>query len=267
MTSDSKKRQSKTSIDPEVLNLAHEMAREKIAQGARAVLLMGSHVRGDSYSESDIDLTFIGRDEECKMQRRGEFLVSEYWRSIDSIRGSFRDPSEVGGIIPALRRALVIYDPDGLAAQLKREAEAWTWDKISDQCDVWVAEQITGYTEEVHRLVGNLKLGRVWVAAVVRCVLSVRVGMILAVYLRIFYETENRLWDLVSEAMGDRWTRVQGAALGTGDESFEETCAAALELFALAASKVRHLLNEEQYNVVAHACVIAGHPLKDRHKT
>ncbi len=51
--------------------------------------------------------------------------------------------------------------------------------------------------------------------------------------------------------------------MSEGDENFMDTCDAALQLFALAAHDVRRVLDERQYRVVAHACEIAGHPLKD----
>jgi hypothetical protein len=124
-----------------------------------------------------------------------------------------------------------------------------------------VAVEVTGYAEEVHRLIGNLGLGRVWAGAVMRNVLSFRMGMILAVHHRILYETENQLWDLVGKKMGDHWVKIQGDALGTDNENFKETCNAALELYALTASKVKPLLDDRQREVVAHACEIAGYSL------
>jgi len=264
MNANAERRRGNVPIIPEVLNLAHEIAHELASQGAKAVLLTGSHVRGEAYPESDIDILVIGNGPEGKPYLlrlwRGS-LVSVSWRTVDNIYESFTIPPEVGEIIPAMRGALALYDPDGLAAHLKRDAEAWRWDAISGRCDAWVADEITGYAEEVHRLLGNLKIGRVWVAAVQRFVLSCRMGAIMAVHHRILYETENRLWDLVAEAMGDHWTMVQGAAFGTGDEGFAMTCRAALELYALAASEVKHLLDGSQYDIVAHTCVIAGHPL------
>ncbi len=62
--------------------------------------------------------------------------------------------------------------------------------------------------------------------------------------------------------MGARRAEVQSKALGLGDEDFEDTCEAALELFTLAAAEVRRLLNERQYEVVAHACRHADGPLE-----
>jgi hypothetical protein len=84
---------------------------------------------------------------------------------------------------------------------------------------------------------------------------------VLSVHHRILYDSENRLWDLVSVKMGKSWASVQSTALGEGGESFEDTCDAALQLFSLTAQEVKDLLDERQYQVVAHACKIAGHPL------
>lgn len=138
MDADTERRQGDAPINPEVLNLVHEMAHELASQGAKAVLLTGSHVRGDAYPESDIDILVMGNGPGGKLywpRLWRESLVSVSWRTVDSIHESFTTPPEVGEIIPALRGALVIYDLGGTAAQLKREAEAWTWDAVSDRCD------------------------------------------------------------------------------------------------------------------------------------
>jgi hypothetical protein len=86
---------------------------------------------------------------------------------------------------------------------------------------------------------------------------------ILAVHHRILYETENKLWDLVSKRMGARWAQWQSAALGEGDQSFDETCNAALQLYVATAQEVSHLLDQRQKEVVAHACEIAGVSIQD----
>ena len=101
-------------------------------------------------------------------------------------------------------------------------------------------------------------------ASVQRSLLVMYLAPIIAVHHRILYDTENQLWDLVSSRMGTKWAELQSVAAGEGSQSFEDTCRAALLLFALAAREVTHLLNQRQYQVVAHACEIAGYPLPDR---
>jgi hypothetical protein len=244
-----------------VLKPVKAFSRRLIDQGAEAVVLFGSWVRGDAYKESDVDIHALGKGAHYTLERYQGFLVSVSWASSKQHLKTFKDPSQVGGVIPAWRNALIIYDPKGIAEALKREAERWKWDSIGKQADKWVAEELTGYAEEVHRLVGSLQLRRRSAASVVRFLLAIRMAPILAVHHRIFYDSENQLWDLVSARMGTEWRRVQSVALAEGAESFEDTCKASLQLFALTAREVKHLLNPRQREVVFHACEIAGQPL------
>jgi hypothetical protein len=220
-------------------------------------------VRGDAYKESDIDIHAIGRGLRSKyrLERHRGFLVSVYWMTARQHRQAFKNPSEVGGVIPAWRNAVIVYDPRGIASDIKRDAKKWRWGSLGRESDRWVAEEITGWAEEVHRLVGSIQLGRRNAAAVVRSVLAIKMAPILAVHLRILYDSENQLWDLVCRRMGTRWARIQSAALGEGEQGFEDTCDAALQLYVTVAREVSHLLNRRQYQVVAHACEVAGHSM------
>ena len=156
---------------------------------------------------------------------------------------------------------MVLHDPEGLAASLVRRAREWTWEPLERRCDGWVAEQITGYAEEVQKLVCALGSGRRSTAGVQRSLLAVRLAPILAVHYSILYDSENLLWDLVGDAMGEEWREAQFIALGLGGEAFEEGCAAALKMYGLAAAEASRLLDERQRRVVRHACILAGHPL------
>ncbi len=248
-------------MDRDVSDVSRVFCRRLVEQGAEAVVLCGSRVRGDAYAESDLDINVVGRGRHNRLEQYEGFLISASWATAKQIRRIFKDPSKVGGIIPAWRNAIVIHDPEGIAEALKQEATEWRWSLLGKSVDRWVAEELTGWSEEVHRLVGNLQLKRVSAGAIQRSVLAIHMAPILAVHCRILYDTENRLWALVSERMGKKWSQIQTAALGEGGQSFEYTCEAALQLFALTAQEVSHLLDRRQYQVVAHACEIAGRPL------
>jgi len=246
-----------------VLQVCRTVSHRLVRQGAEAVVLFGSWVRGDAYRESDLDIHAVGTGPHYRLERYQGFLISISWATAGQDRQAFKDPGEVGGVIPAWRNAVIIHDPKGIAKTLKQEAQEWQWDSLGKHTDRWVAEKLTGYAEEVHRLVGNLQLGRRSAAAVQRSLLTIYMAPILAVHHRILYDTENQLWDLVSARMGTKWAQLQSAALGEGSLSFEDTCRAALQLFALAAREIRHLLNQRQYRVIRHACEIAGYSLPD----
>jgi hypothetical protein len=218
-------------------------------------------VRGDAHDDSDIDLWVIGKNSRYHLERVEGFIVAISERTQSQFRKEFRDPARVGGAVPGWREARILFDPNGLAKRMKRDAERWTWDLIATKCDEWVADQLTGYAEEVCKLVGNLKLGRKWAAAVQRSLLAIRMAPILAVHFRILYGSENLLWELVGESMGDEWKKLQRAAFGEGKTNFAESCDAALKLYAVTANSIRSLLTERQRAVVAHACKLAKRPL------
>jgi hypothetical protein len=150
-----------------------------------------------------------------------------------------------------------LHDPEGIAASLIEEARAWTWGPLERRCDGWVAEGITSLAEEVHKLFSALNREDWQTAAVQRSILAVHLAPILAVHHRILHGPENRFWDLVSDAMGKEWRQTQSTALGLDDESFDETCQAALGLYGLAANEVKNLFDGRQERVVRHACGLA----------
>jgi hypothetical protein len=244
-----------------VLQVARSVSERLASEGAEAVVVFGSRVREDAYKESDIDVHAIGKGSSSRLERFGGFLVSIYWATGRQHYRAFKNPGEVGGIIPAWRNALIIYDPKGIAEELKEKAREWRWASLGNRADHWVAEELTGWAEEVHRLIGNLQLKRRSAASVQRSLLAIYMAKVLSVHRRILYDSENRLWDLVSAKMGKPWASVQSTALGEHGESFEETCDAALQLFSLTAREVKDLLDERQFQVVAYACKVAGHPI------
>jgi hypothetical protein len=249
-------------LDDRVSQIALDITSKLIDQGASAVVLVGSHARGDAHPESDIDLHAIGQGPEYTLARHSGHLVSITWMTEAQHRATFDDPYAVGGAVPAWRTAVILADPLGIAASLQQEAHGWTWERIGDErIDAAAAEGIYGLAEEVHKLMTNRAAGRLEAAAIQRSLLATRLAVHLRVHLRILHDTENHLWQLVGDAMGAEWPAVQHAALGIGDEPFEATCTAAVELFALACERIWPHFSASQREVVSHAARIAGRPL------
>lgn len=236
--------------DPAIRALALDEADRLTASGACAVLLTGSHVSGRAGAQSDVDLYAIGSGPAYSLHLNGARLVSVSWCSPDEVRAAFVDPGQVGQVIPGWRNAWIIADTSGVAAALQQEAIAWSWDLIgAARLDAWVAEEVTGFAEEVHKLISARGRGDVISAAVQRSILALRLAPRLAVHHRWLYQTENALWAGMNERLGSSWTTAQLAALGISPCTLDETLDAALDLFALAVSDTWRTMDERQREV------------------
>lgn len=251
------------SAAPDVVRAARDVAERLAQERAEAVALVGSRVRGDAHDHSDLDLIALGRGPVRRLEIHEPFVVSVQWRTAAQVRDGFSDLADLS-TIPGWRRAVIVHDPKRQAAGLKREALAWAWDALGARPDAWVAEQITGYAEEVFKLVGSLRAGRYSAAAVQRAVLALRLPRVLAVHRRTLYDGDSQLYEAIVAGMGEPWRRAHRRALGVQAETLEQTCGAALELYALAAEETKQLLDEREFAVVRGACAAAGFPIGRR---
>lgn len=231
--------------------------------GAAAVVLFGSFARHEANPQSDIDLWAIGANQHQGLYEwRDGRLVVAGWMTADEARAQFTSAGAVGSIIPGWREARILCDPQGIAATLQADAYAWTWDRVDPASwSACIGDQIAGLAEEALKLFAALRDGCQMTAAVQRNVLALRMAGIMALHRRILYGTENRLWDLLAEEMGDPWAAAQTCALGINNDSFASTCRAALELYALTAAETLSVLNDTHRRIVMETCAAAGHPI------
>jgi predicted nucleotidyltransferase len=246
-----------TSVERDALRVAKEIADRLIGEGAQAVILTGSWARGDAHRESDLDIRAVGEESSKKLIREGGFLVSVASSTKDENLEMFKDPGEVGSIVPGWRSAHILADPKEVAAQLKRRAEGWSWEEIDDDADRYVAKEMTKLAEEVHTLYTNLELGIQSAAAATRSLIVSELVPVMSVDLRLLYESEKELWDSVTEKIDGDWKELQESALGQSDGSFLDSCRAAFGLFLRAEERTRKLLDAEQEEVVSHAANLA----------
>jgi len=115
--------------------LAQIVSRELMEEGAETVVITGSFARGAAYKESDLDIHAIGREIHYELERRHGFLVSISWSTAKQTQQAFKDPSRVGGIIPAWRNAGILDDPRRIAKAFKQEAIDWKWDSFGKRAE------------------------------------------------------------------------------------------------------------------------------------
>ena len=114
--------------------IASEVSRRLVEEGAEAVVLMGSYARGDAYRESDLDIHAVGKGPHYRLEHNRGLLISVSWATKRQNREAFRNLDEVGAIIPAWRTAVRIHDPTGIAKALKQEAQKWNWESFERSC-------------------------------------------------------------------------------------------------------------------------------------
>lgn len=241
------------------MRVARGVARECVRQRAIAVVLTGSVARGDMHAHSDVDIIAIVRAsiDDTESLHRGGRLVTVAWTTAASVRAAFHSPRRAGTDVPGWREAVILHDPMGVAGRLQRHARAWTWDDINAACNEWVADQVTGWAEEVHKLCGFLDTQQTLPAAVQRNVLAANMAGVMAVHERVLYGTENALWSMMSERLGARWMRAQLGALHIDGSGERASYGCALRLYVMAAERAAATLDVEQRAVVEHACKIA----------
>jgi hypothetical protein len=258
MRSETAIRREVSVVNRRVSAIARAIARDAMSSGASAVVLSGSHVMGTATPLSDIDLIVIWKTRRSldpipsSLERSGH-LVTVSATTASEVRADFLDPERFTTYVPGWRIARILADPTNIAARLQAAANRWSWDRVATDADAWVARQITGWAEEVHKLAAALDAGNDLHAATQRSLLAVQLAGVMAVRHRILSGSENVLWSLVSDHMGEPWSSMQSRALSRRGESLEISARAALELYAIAAVEAWPVLNRTQRAVVKHA--------------
>ena len=241
--------------------VADAVSGSLVRRGATAVVLGGSWARGDAHRESDLDLWVFGLGSGSDVLWRDGFMVTVKRTTERSERTKLRTPPHVGGSVPGWRVALPIHDQEGTAQRLKAQAEGFQWSEVSTKCEKWVAEQIVGWAEEAVKLVRALASGNDATAAVQRDLLADHLGFVMAIQRRMFWDSENEFWDRIGREVGGDWGRAQRRALGVTRGTLEESCRAALWLYAVSAKTVWGPLKPEQQAVASNTIRVSGLPL------
>ena len=234
--------------------LIAEQAAALAQDGAVAVVLRGTFSTGGATEYSDVDLTPIAAElnqgPPHRVEQHGDRMFVINWRTTDEVRASFRDPSQLGAAVPAWRAATALYDPDGIAAGLIEESQRWSWNTVAEAVDAYVADGLVGLAEEVYKVVAGIVYEQQRMSAVNRGVLALQLAHLVALRRGLLWQSENVLWDLVADELGEEWARDQDTALGLADSPSAEQARASLTLYARAAREIAPILDEGQRAVI-----------------
>ena len=235
---------------PDREHIAQRTASRLVTKGAHCVVLVGSVARGAIHEGSDIDLIAIGAGPELVLEAVDDVLVSVSWTTTSGVRDAFDDPETAGAAVCAWRGARLLADPNGIGASLQHHAHGWSWDGIHIQAERAVANELTLLAEDVNRIVGLRLAGRLRAAAPIRWALIWPLVRSMAIHHRLFYESENDLWDLVASVMGPDWERDFDIAVGVERGAAD---LGALSMYRQAVARGDRVLSSPQRAVVAAA--------------
>ncbi|MFJ3582350.1 hypothetical protein ACIPPS_08945 [Streptomyces sp. NPDC090127] len=132
--------------------------------------------------------------------------MSWTFATADEHRAGVTNHHSCGQVVPARRDAYIIDDPHGRARELVEFARAWTWDSLAPAPEVWAAQTLYGYAEGVMKLRKTMAQ-KDWANARVQApILAVhRPAPVIAAGTRTFFPSENHLWHLLADRLGDEW--------------------------------------------------------------
>ncbi|HEY3290319.1 MAG TPA: nucleotidyltransferase domain-containing protein [Anaerolineae bacterium] len=254
------------------------LAQRFITPDVRAVLLQGSRARGDAGEYSDIDLKlFLGTSQPpappASYLIDGQ-LVTVSGATPDEIENWFVDPEWNVAVVQGLRDAHILYDPEGLAAQVQQRARAFVRDAAMQvRAYLWVSAEMAGWVEEVYKGLEGLSRHDVGRMLNARHGFSWGLTRILTVYRGILLSGDNAIIDEVTRVVGagSRWAILRDAAFGICNFdgtpiTIEDQIIAGLELYLETAHMVDDAIQPEHRALVHHAVSVIKHELVALHK-
>jgi len=222
--------------------------------------VVGSYARGQESKYSDVDFDiYVSKLPEniydrYTLRHWDEKLVSLKYTLFDDEHDALKNPRRAIWAVPGLRGMQIVWDKDGLLAELKKVAEHFDFSLLQTEADEFAAEEIMGCAEEVHKILNGLTRGHestvlyaTW--GLVKCLLEA-----VAVQRGIMIVSENRYFELIQNEVGrdTKWVSAFRTAWGLDSTSsqYQSRGAAALKLYRLTATMFDGLIPEVHREVV-----------------
>jgi hypothetical protein len=224
------------------------LAHQFDASTVKAIVLMGSHARGDAGPYSDVDLVRFVAEENADLDGAGTHLVDDVLVVVSNATPSrvekwFTDPEQATNTIAGLRIAHTLIDRADTFAALQARAHAFVWDDaLQNKADLWASEQMVGWIEEAHKGLEGLRRrdpGRLLNASFG---LSWGLSNVVKVQRGVLISGDNGFFNEVAAAVGAEtaWSQLRAIAFGVADvhgrpPSLRERVVAGLHLYGLTA--------------------------------
>lgn len=173
---------------------------------------------------SDLDLAHIVDDSytgpEKKFYYRGNLLVSVNSRTLEWWRRAITLPERAIFVVPAMRSARILLDPDGMFARYQSELADFSWAPLQPAADLFAAAATAAQAETVHKILGALWRGEGLYEPTV--MLALDMTQVMAVQSGVMIDGSASYLRQVRAAVGDdsawsRYHRITTGQCGPGE--------------------------------------------------
>ena len=189
-----------------------------------ALVLIGSHARGEATPHSDVDIERYFVREGDAVPAGGTHMIDGHLVVVsdihpDRVDAWFSEPNEVVNVVAGLRKAKALTDRNGTFAAIQERSHAFRWDTAMQQkANAYASEQMAGWIEEVHKGLQGLAdddVGRLNAASFG---LSWGLVNVMKVQRGIMLKSENHLLQRVTDVIGvdSAWSQFCWTSFGIG---------------------------------------------------
>jgi len=214
---------------------------------AKALVVLGSHTRGEAGPFSDVDLFRIFPVGDPHSGQNTTYLIDDHLVvvsdvDLNRVEQWFTHPHLAVLTIGGLREGVALIDRENTFAAIKARALDFTWDaEFQQRGDRWAAEQLVDCIEEVHKALNGLRRGDEGKLLAARHSLSWTLLRIVHVHRGILPRSDRDVFDAAIRLVGEEspWTIALRGAFGIGQRSsLAEQLTAGLQLYVLTAEMI-----------------------------
>lgn len=238
-----------------------------------AIVLVGSHARGDAGPLSDIDLArFVAAT--ASPTDAGSHLIDDHLVVVSNVVPGeverwFAEPDAAGEMIAGIRSAQSLIDRDEYFAAIQARAHAFVWDAaMQERADRWASAQMVGWIEEVHKGLEGLRRGDVGRMLNARHGCSWGLARVLLVQRGILLAGDNAFYDALTQVLGlnNEWVQLRDRAFGVADANgtvptLADQVRAGLQLYVVTAELIADALQSHDAPLITHTVARIKHNL------
>lgn len=225
--------------------------------GVVAVVLMGSHARGDAGPFSDVDIVRFC-DSDPQHAAAETQLIDLHFVVISTVGPSkvsdwFSKPEEATASIAGIRAARPLWDPDAHFEHIQNRAITFQWDAaMQDKANAYASAEMVGLIEEAQKGLEGLRrhgIGRLLNA---RYGLSWGLTNVMRVQRGILISGDNASYAEVLADIGteSEWAEASRDVFGLTGLSLSDQVRAGLRLYRVTARMLDDILHERDRPLV-----------------